>query len=257
MPDRSSIESSPKPVSSAWPWATAWMVTVLICAGAGLFVFQSCGKLPQNTVVTTANAVTNVARALADVATAFRHQTITTSFASYATSLQPNQYLQFATLKQNEVFSQTDQTVTGFGYIPLPEIVVEARAPVEFTYHLDLNAKWEFTLKDEFIVVQAPRIRFNKPAIDAAEVEYQVRKGSFFRDHSEALDNLKSSITSLAQLRAKENIALVRETGRRQVAKFVENWLAHAFSDGKNYPVKVYFEGETLEPAPNLVEIRH
>jgi len=56
---------------------------------------------------------------------------------------------------------------------------------------------------------------------------------------------LKSTISGLAVLRAKENIPLVRETGRTETARFVERWLARSFADGKDYPVKVYVPGET------------
>lgn len=256
MPDPKLNDPHAGPSESSWPWATAWMVTVVACLGAGFFALKTCSKIPGETAVATSNAVTNVVRALADVASAFTRQTITTTFSSYATSLHPSQFLQFATLKQTEAFTQSNQTVTGFGYIPLPEIIVEARAPVEFTYYLDLDAEWKFELIDDVVVVRAPRIRFNKPAIDAAEITYEVRKGSLLRNHEQALEELKKSLTSLAHLRARENIALVRDTGRRQVVEFVEKWLAHTFSDGENYAVKVYFEGEAPELNARIVELQ-
>jgi len=58
-------------------------------------------------------------------------------------------------------------------------------------------------------------------------------------------------------LRAKDNVPLVRETGRKEISEFVENWLARSFTDGKNYNVKVYFPGEkppegvTIQPPQN------
>ena len=39
-------------------------------------------------------------------------------------------------------------------------------------------------------------------------------------------------------------LALVRENGRRQTAEFVERWLMKSFSDGRQFPVKVFFPGE-------------
>ena len=53
-------------------------------------------------------------------------------------------------------------------------------------------------------------------------------------------------------MRAKENIQLVRENGRKQTADFVEKWLSKSFTDGKQYPVKVYFPDETLPAAANV-----
>ena len=125
---------------------------------------------------------------------------------------------------------------------PLPEVVVEARAPVEYTYYLDLNAEWKFVLQDHVIHVQAPPIRFNKPAIDVSKLNYEVKKG--YLKTTEATERLKGSITSLVTLKAKDNIPLVKETGRKQVGEFVETWLARSFTDGKVYAVKVYFPDE-------------
>jgi len=120
--------------------------------------------------------------------------------------------------------------------------VVEARAPVDYTYYLDLNAPWRFEIKDNIVHVFAPPIRFNKPAVDASAITYEVKKGGLLK--GDAQENLKQSLTSLVALRAKENIPLVRETGRKQTSDFVEKWLMTSFTDGKSYAVKVYFPDE-------------
>jgi hypothetical protein len=122
--------------------------------------------------------------------------------------------------------------------------VVEAEAPVTYTYYLDLGDRWDFQLRDGVIWVTAPEIKFNKPAVDASEIRYQVTKDSVLRKSAPALENLKSSITWLSNERAKTNIDLVRDTGRAKTEEFVETWLARSFSDGKNYAVKVRFRSE-------------
>jgi hypothetical protein len=243
-------DADPAPLPRAtWAWPTMWMVLGVAVISGGIYIFKSCRDLPGQAIIATSQAITNVSRALADVASAFGQQNITTSFTSYATTLNRQSYLQFATLKQTEVFTQSDQSFTGFGYIPLPEVIVEARAPIDYTYYLDLNGKWDFFLKDKTIYVHAPRIRFNKPAVDASEIEYEVRKGSILRNHSEAQETLKKSITFLAQVKARENISLVRETGRRQVEEFVEKWLSKSFRDAQDFAIRVYFEDES-PPVP-------
>jgi len=186
------------------------------------------------------------------VAAAFNRGTVTTSFVSYATSISNTTYLQFATLKQMEIFTRKEEPSTAFGYIPLPDVVVEARAPVEYTYYLDFKAKWQFVLRDNVIYVIAPPIRYNKPAVDASKLNYEVKKG--YVKTAEAQDNLKQSITGLVVLRAKENIQLVRETGRKQTADFVEKWLSKSFADGKEYPVKVFFPDEPMPGEANAVK---
>src|SRR5207248_2326650 len=136
-----------------------------------------------------------------------------------------SQYFQFATISQHEVFTRTDESSLAFGYLPLPEVIVQATAPVSYTYYLDLNARWDFLLKDGVILVTAPDIKYNRPAVDVSHITYEVKKNSLFRNTSEAMENLKSSITWLSYKRAQSNINLVRETGRKQTESFVENWL--------------------------------
>lgn len=253
MADQAPAPPPPRPPPSPqqiWAKTTLLALVTLVFAVNSIIFFKSCRNLPGDTLDQTGKLIGRAGKAVADVASAFHQGKITTEFISYATTVHSDRYLQFATLKQVEVFTRKDEATTGFGYIPLPEVVVEARAPVEYTYYLDLNGKWEFVLKDSVLHVFAPAIRFNKPAVDASAITYEVKKGYF--KTAEAQENLKKSITSLVALKARENIPLVRENGRRQVTEFVETWLMRSFADGKQHPVRVFFPGEKppagLEP---------
>jgi hypothetical protein len=220
-----------------------WIGIMLIVMSGAVLGLKSCLEFPERTLQKAGRAIDKAGEAMATVAAAFRQGTIRTSFVSYTTTITNSQRLQFATLKQMEIFTRTEEPSTGFGYVPLPDVVVEARVPVEYTYYLDLNTMWKFDLRDGVLEVYAPPIHANKPAVDVSGLTYEVRKGRFHT--TEALENLKSSITALVTLRAKENVPLVRETGRRETEHFVETWLARSFADGKQYPVKVYFPGES------------
>jgi hypothetical protein len=220
------------------------MVIVALLTGGGLYVFKSCRDLPGDTLDKSARLAQAIGQQVQQVASAFKQGTITTTFTSYATSLSGSQYLQFATLSQRETFTRTDESTVLFGYIPLPEVIVEASAPVTYTYYLDLNAPWDFVLRDGVIWVTAPDIKFNKPALDVSRISYEVKKDSHFRNTSEAMENLRSSMTWMCYQKGRANIELVRETGRKQTESFVENWLAKSFADGKKYPVKVRFRNE-------------
>jgi hypothetical protein len=228
------------------------MVIVAILVGSGLYVFKSCLELPGEALDKTGKLAETIGQQVQKVASAFKQGTITTTFASYATTLNGSQYLQFATLSQRETFTRTDESSLLFGYIPLPEVIVEASAPVTYTYYLDLNARWDFVLRDGVIWVTAPDIKFNKPSLDISRITYEVKKDSHFRNTSEAMENLRSSMTWMSYKKAEANIDLVRETGRSQTEAFVENWLAKTFTDGKKYPVKVRFRSEKqgLQSAP-------
>jgi hypothetical protein len=244
---------APKHASQAWANVTLWIGLALVLAGGAVIILRSCLAVPERVLRKTGAAIDKTGEALATIAAAFRQGSIRTSFVSYATTLTNSQRLQFATLRQMEIFTRTEEPSTAFGYVPLPDVVVEARAPVEYTYYLDLNARWDFRLHDGVLEVFAPPIRANKPALDVSALTYEVKKGHF--KTAEALDNLKSSISSLVILRAKDNIPLVRETGRHETEQFVERWLTRAFADGKQYPVKVYFPGES-PPAQIRLEPR-
>lgn len=237
---------APEPRANDWARTALWIGVVLILSGAGVYVFKSCLALPGEVAVKSGNAVREMGKAMAEVAAAFRRGTITTSFVSYATSITNQQYLQFATLKQMEVFTETE--VRSFGVVDF-EAIVEARAPVEYTYYLDLNGKWEFLVESNVMHVYAPPIRANKPAVDVSKLTYETKK---YRPllSSEAEKRLKQNLTGLINLRARENIPLVKETGRKQVTEFVEKWLIRSFTDGNVYAVKVYFPGEKQRPLP-------
>jgi len=236
MTDDSS--QAPPPATASVPWAKTalWVGIVFILVAGGVSVLKSCVDAP-------GKAIDKAGAALEKVLAAFNRGSVTTSFISYATTLSNSLHLQFATLNQMEIFTRKEETSTGFGYIPLPDVVVEARAPVEYTYYLDLNEKWRFVLQDHTVGVFPPAIKFNKPAVDASAITYEVKKGYF--KTADAQEKLKQSITSLVRGRAKENIPLVREVGRKQTADFVERWLIKSFADGKDYHVKVYFPDET------------
>jgi hypothetical protein len=186
---------------------------------------------------------------LRSLAAAFRTGTITTTFARESTALAGTTRLQFATLRQLEVFTRRDESRLFWGYLALPDVVVEARAPVEYTYYLDLQKPWDFTLESGRLLVKAPPIEFNAPALDASALRYEVREGSVLRDEAAVLEALRESLTGAAHLRARENVALVRDTARTRTAEFVRTWVAGRFDDAQDLRVEVVFPGER---APHL-----
>jgi hypothetical protein len=193
----------------------------------------------------------NIASELRSVAAAFRTGTITTTFVSHATEVSGGQKLQFATLKEMEVFERTDRAQVLWGQLELPEVVVRAEAPVEYTYYLDLKESWDLVLEGGTVQVQAPPIRFNTPAIDVSRLRYEVKSGSVFRDEALALENLRRGLSQLARERATTNIALVREVGRKETTEFVRTWLLSQYDDAASYHIEVVFADEVSlqEPA--------
>lgn len=244
------VESDPvaRPAGrSAWPLVVAVLGLAAILVGGVAFVARRAVSLP-------ADLVREGQKALADlrsVAAAFRTGTITTTFGRESTALAGTSRLQFATLRQDEVFSRRDQRSLFWGQLPLPDVVVEARAPVEYTYYLDFEKPWTFRLEGETLRVRAPAIEWNAPAIDASALRYEVREGSVLRDEAAVLAALRASLTEATRQRARENVALVRETGRSKAADFVTTWLKGRFDDAKNLRVEVAFADESRQLAPS------
>jgi len=221
-----------------WPLVVAFLgFGFLALAG---YVFYRAQRLPGEIL----EGGRSIATELRSVAAAFKTGTITTTFVSYATEMSGSQKLQFATLKETEVFERTDRAQVLWGQLELPEVVVRAEAPVEYTYYLDLEERWNFLLEGPTVRVQAPPIRFNSPAIDVSRLRYEVKSGSVFRDEALALENLKRGLGELSRARAGENVALVRELGRKQTAEFVRTWLLSRYDDAPSYHIEVTFADE-------------
>ena len=237
----------PRARPNYWPLVTAVLGLVIIMALGMVYTLRRVTSLPGELV----EQGRGVLRDLKSVAEAFKSGTVTTSFSSYATEVSGTTFLQFATLRQTEVFERKDATSLLWGQLALPDVVVEARAPVEYTYYLDLNKAWTLRLEGDVIEVAAPPIEFNTPALDASALRFEVREGSVFRDEAAVAEQLRVGLSDLAKLRARQHVALVRETGRHRTEQFVETWLARAFSDGARHHARVRFPDEAPSiPSP-------
>jgi hypothetical protein len=64
----------------------------------------------------------------------------------------------------------------------------------------------------------------------------------------------------MARIKARQNVPLVREVGRRKTEEFVETWLVRGFSDGETFRARVVFADEppALPPSalPSPIEPR-
>ena len=155
-------------------------------------------------------------------------------------------------LDQAQRFEREDRSAVFWGTVELPPVLVRATAPVQYVYYVDLEGTWRFDLRDGRVLVTAPALRSNKPAIDVSRMRWQVVRGSLLRDEHEVQEQLRRELMGRAAIQARVNLPVVRETARRQVARFVENWLLQTFEDAEGYRVEVVFadEAATVGPAP-------
>ncbi len=205
---------------------------------------EMAGAIPR-TIRDTAAALSG---GLARLAAAIRSRTITTTFASTATEIRGTKRLQVAELSQVEVVERRDaMQLLG---VPLPDVVVSARAPVTFTYVLDLDGKWEFDLTERTVTVLAPALAWNAPAVDVSKLTFEKTETSILRDEDLAVEELRASLTGAFRQRARRNVPLVRETARRQAEEFVRAWLLRAYGVPEDVRVVVRFRDEPAALAP-------
>ncbi len=190
-----------------------------------------------------------------DFAAAFRSGTVETTLRSYATTVRGVSRFQFAELKQFESFERTDRTSIAWGAIPLPDVVVEARGQVVYTYVLDFQKRWDIRLAEGTVEVLAPAPEFSTPALDPSSLTFEIKRGSMLRDEEAVRKNLQDGLSGLLVQRAREHLPLVRETGRKATEEFVRNFLISNYDGASGMPVKVRFADEAATTAPTLVPI--
>ncbi len=235
----------PGPKGSGGRWAVAMGLLIIACLVLPILLIRSAMTRVRSLGGTAESALISVRSA----AEAFRASRVETVLRSYAASVKGTSKFQFAELKQLESFERTDSAALAWGAIPLPDVVVEARGTVVYTYTLDFQKRWDLKLADGRVDVVAPAPEFGVPALDPSTLTFEVKRGSVLRDEAAVRSALQSGLSGLLDQRAREHLPLVRETGRKATMEFVRNFLVSNFDDALGLEVRVRFADEVL-PAP-------
>ena len=238
---------SPLPVSAprrSRPWAFAAVAIVVVLVGGAVLVLREMIHAPAKVVEQAGSLIKESGRQLRSVAEAFHQGTVRTEFLSHAAEVTGASRFQFATLTQTEIFKREEAGAMAWGWVPLPRVVVQAHAPVEYSYSIDLAAPWQLEREGDTLRMLAPPIEPNTPALDVSALTFYTLEGSIWRDEAAVREKLRQSLTASLKERAVDNEKLVREIGRKRLEEFVEKWLAVRFSDGQNTHVKVVFPDE-------------
>ena len=186
---------------------------------------------------------------LNNIAATFETGAMSEEFTEYVATIQGVNYLQLVTYTVIDTFSRVDSTAIMWDWIPLPDVNIEIQAPVEYTYSLNLNEKWEFIWDDAYqgIVVYAPNIRPNTPAIDVSHMKITDVQGSMVRSEELAIKKLQQEITPRSRILAQEKIPQIREMARRKAREFIENWFVKTRFQHfaiKPHVIELYFADE-------------
>lgn len=221
-------------------WAMAMVFLTLACLVLPILLVRSTMKRVRSLGGTAESALIAVRNA----ADAFHTGRIETSLRSYATELQGVSRFQFAELRQLESFERTDSASIGWGTIPLPDVVVEARGEVVYTYVLDFKKRWDLKLNGQRVEVTAPAPEFTTPALDPSTLKFEIKRGSVLRNEESVRASLQDGLSGLLHQRAREHLPLVRESGRETTADFVRNFLLSNYDDAAGLTVHVRFADE-------------
>lgn len=212
-----------------------------------IYVTSLCMRSPESVIKDIAHSITS--------------GKIVTEFRDYVTKVRGLNYLQVASLESVDTFSKTHSKNLLWNSVSLPDVEVHVNAPINYTYYLDLKEKWEFTWQEheQGIMVIAPKLQWNKPAIDVSQMSISIEKGSAFRDEEEVKELLMKELTRLSEKMAEEKIPLIRELARRETRLFIQNWFINVkFANAEINPhiQSVYFANEKLPDAQkNPLEI--
>lgn len=193
---------------------------------------------------------------VSDIAGNFKTGKVTTEFRDYVTEMKGLQRLQSASLNTTDIFTRVDSRSILWDLIDLPDVKIEIKLPVEYSYYVDFKDKWNFEWDENLmhINVIAPKIKPNTPAVNISEMSVTILKGSFLRDVDEVKDSLFKELMPKLVQRSYEKIPLVKETARKEISEFVSGWLIQIyFKDYKLKPklISVYFEDEINQTGKN------
>jgi hypothetical protein len=219
------------------------VVLTLVCLALPIILIRTAMMKARSAAESTLSAARQIAEG-------FRTGTVETTLKSYATQVSGTSRLQFAELRQLESFERKDSTSVAWGAIPLPDVVVEARGAVVYTYVLDLKKRWDLKLEGGAVEVIAPAPEFSTPALDPSTLTFEVKQGSVLRDEVAVRSALQAGLSGLLEQRARQHIPLVRETGRKATEEFVRNFLLATYDDAKSLTIRVRFADESPISAP-------
>jgi hypothetical protein len=231
-----------------WPLVAAFLGVIVVLVVVALWLLQKIVALPGTAAAGSVAVVKEIGHQAMTIAQAFSRRDIRQEFLSSSVTVGGTTRLQVATLQEHETFRRKESDSVAWGLVALPDIVVQADVPVEYTYYLDFDGPWEFARENVEVVVHAPPIMANAPSPDISKLTFYSLEGHVWQDDKAVRERLQGSLDVALRARAAEHVLLVREIARRQTAGFVEKWLADSFSDGRAFHVKVVFPDEVSAP---------
>ncbi len=216
--------------SRDWVRLLRWPVAAVLIAGLLTLVLwrliaglERAGRAAANLPLAAAERLGELAR---DLLTGNVTETFLAAIPTVAPHAGGN--LEVSVAESVESLTRSDERRAFWDLVALGTTTVEIRVPVTYRYHVRLDEEWKVEIEDGFCRVLAPVLRPSlPPAIHTDRIERRVAESWLRFDAAEQLAVLERQLTPrLSQLAADpRHMALVRESSRQAVARFVRAWL--------------------------------
>ena len=221
---------------AGFPWPLAFTIITSLMIIGGLIIYLDISKKVESG---TAN-ITNFLKEFVDITEVSKEW-------SHFGELKSAQNLQVAILKSGESFTleRTEKYWKAEG-----KASIKVDVPVRYYYFLDLKKEWKFHWDQETngLIVIAPPIEFNEPTIDYHMAQHQVLESSVLVDETAMLDSLRQTLPEKVRIRAREHIALAKDSIRREAKSFVEEFFLPRLKEqysGKVFVRDIVFNDES------------
>lgn len=202
-----------------------------ICAGVLLIIGLSAGFLYQQ----VNNYLTDLPKTIQVV------ETVETSLKTHLFEMSGSKKMVLATLKHYEIFEKKSEMTLFNNRLKLPDIIVRASMPVEYNYFVEFDQRWDITTSENSMTVIAPGLQALRPSVNISEIEFEVKKGSFFRRDSLVSEELRQELDTLLGESAQGHLPSIREVARLELKELIELW---SIKSESNLEIKVFFADE-------------
>lgn len=224
------------------------------CLISGTVAIIAIGVTIVLIVFKTLNTVETI---VAGLQSPFLESNIQETFQSTAFAASGNEggILEVATATTTETFNRKSELSLFNHNLPLGTTVSEIQLPATYRYHIDLNAPWQLSARQNKCVVIAPELKASLPvAFDTGKMKTKTASGWARWDKHENLKALEHNLTDKLSTKAMlpENIDRIRDEARLSIAKFIQNWLLNHehWSNDRFTEIIVLFPDEIEKNAP-------
>ena len=182
---------------------------------------------------------------------------ITQTFIGYTEQTKKVQHLLLLKITRNE----TDRKEYTFSHPwimngkPLSNAIMEVRAPVTYSYYVDMKGSWKIISEGETLTVVAPKIQAEEHATDMSRLDTHIDSGKLIFNEPAKLEELRKQFYTdmIRKSTSREYMDSIREDARRSLAEFANGWIIADIA--KKYPsvkyISVRFEDEEKFPLLN------